>query len=212
MKSLLASTVLILLMIPALAAADGNANPHLYLEIYDFVSDPVSVPDYVCSCQIVYPQTIQCFSAKSSGTAFGVVPVHVGKVENGFHGLVFGVAASGGDAIFLGAAACPGFVKGQSSAGEPQAIFISTAGPCHQWRDHTGYLKYLALDTDATYFDIVPSADTGHNKVINCDDQYDEGTVVGGRSQWGGTQDITCQGDPTYLRLQTWGKIKDLFR
>ncbi|KPJ59358.1 MAG: hypothetical protein AMJ46_11520 [Latescibacteria bacterium DG_63] len=212
MKRLLASIVLVLLMIPSLVFADGNANPHLYLEINDFTSDPAPVPDYVCTCPVVPPALIQCFSGKSAGLAFGLVPIHIGKVENGFLGLPFGIATTGGDAIFLAAVACPGFLKGPSTAGEPEAIIISSTQHCHQWRSHVGYLKYLTPNTTATFFDIVPSADLGHYMVINCDNEYDLGTVVGGRAQWGGTQSVSCQGDPTTVHLGTWGKIKGLFR
>jgi hypothetical protein len=209
---LLALAEIILLAIPAPALADGNASPRLYLEMYDFTSDPAPVPDSVCTCPIVPPGPIQCFADKSPDLAFGLVPIHIGQVENGFLGLPFGIIDTGGDAIFLAVVACPGFLRGPTTAGEPEAIIISSTGACHQWRSHVGYLKYLAPNTTATFFDIVPSADLGHNMVINCDGEYDSGTVIGGGAQWGGTKSVSCQGGDTFIQLKTWGKIKELFR
>ncbi|KPJ60584.1 MAG: hypothetical protein AMJ46_06220 [Latescibacteria bacterium DG_63] len=60
------------------------------------------------------------------------------------------------------------------------------------------------MNTCATWFDIVPSADLGHYKVINCDNEYDTGTVIGGNAQWGS--------EPSTIEMTTWGRIKSLYR
>ncbi|UCF78044.1 MAG: hypothetical protein JSW03_07975 [Candidatus Eiseniibacteriota bacterium] len=212
MKALLILVVLSCLIVPALALAQGNASPRLFLEIFDFASMPSPVPDSVCNCSLVPPALLPCYSAKSSGSATGLLSVHVGQVENGFLGLPFGVTSSGGNPIFLTVTACAGFLKGPSQAMEPAAIIISSTGPCYQWRKHVGYLRYLAQSTNATYFNIVGNADLGHNWVINCASLYDQNTAVGGNAQWGGVQDVTCYGDPVSVETTTWGKIKGLFR
>ena len=144
------------------------------------------------------------FAEKSPDASFGYVAVHVGKVPNGFLGLAFGIQASGAGVTFLGTVACPDFLKGPSSAGEPAAIIISSKGECHQWQDHIGYLRYLTMNTCTTWFDVVASADLGHHKVINCDIEYDEGTTVACRAQWGS--------EPSDVEATTWGGIKAAYK
>ncbi|KPJ60583.1 MAG: hypothetical protein AMJ46_06215 [Latescibacteria bacterium DG_63] len=90
-QMLLISVYLCCLTVPALGLAAGNANPHIYLEIFDFgSSEPDPVPEYVCTCS--YPvDPFPDFAEKTPGASLGYVAVHIAKVENGFLGLPFGM-------------------------------------------------------------------------------------------------------------------------
>jgi hypothetical protein len=59
---------------------------------------------------------------------------------------------------------------------------------------------------------IVNNADLGHTRVINCTNQYDMGTVIGGGVEIASTQTIVCAGSPTPVSSTTWGAIKGLYR
>jgi hypothetical protein len=83
--------------------------------------------------------------------------------------------------------------------------------------DHPGYLTYFTTtDVGASYFDIVSNADEGCAIVVNCQAEYDLGTLIGGGAQWGGSQSIICamdpSTDPTAVDFTTWGSIKSLYR
>jgi hypothetical protein len=108
--------------------------------------------------------------------------------------------------------ACPGFLKGPSSAGEPAACLASSTAICHSEHDHEGYLVYLntGSEPDAVYFNIVNSADLGHYKVVACVSHYDEGTTIGGGAQVGGSQSVVCGLMP--VQELTGGSIKALYR
>jgi hypothetical protein len=211
MKKLSALIFAACLLVPALGFA--QVNPALYLEVYDFgMTEPDPVPDKVCYCEGPPTLPIHCYDAKTPGMSYGYVPLHVGKVPDGFRGVPYGQTTSGAAVIFLSAVACNQFLKSPSTAGEPAAIGFSSTGPCHLWHRHPGYTKYLTTNVDPTYFQIVNNADLAHNYVLDCDYNYQTGTTVGGQAQWGGTQDIVCEGDPTNVELTTWGKIKGLYR
>ena len=206
-------------MLPVLALGD-NDNPHLYLEVYNFMEEPSPVPEYICVHTDIPCEALHCYDVKTM-YSFAYVPVHIGKLDcpekeppGGFLGLPFGVVVSGEAMTYVSTNACPGFMKGPSTAGEPAAIVISSTSGCHDWYDHIGYLIYLNMSTrtGASYFDIVASADVGHHKVINCQNTYDENTVIGGGGQYGGVQTIVCYGWPTNVEVTTWGKIKGLYR
>lgn len=212
MKKLLILVAAVCLFVPAMAQAAGNANPALYLEIYNNPSD--AAPAGVCGHTLPFTGAIQCFDVKSNPYCYGFVPIHIGKVENGYLGIPYGLVQSGAPTqAYLGEVACTGFNRG-AGVGPGSIYFGSTTG-CRQWNEHPGYSKVLAsADMGATYFDIGPNGDVGHNKVVNCDTAYDEGTTIGTPStaQWGGTQTVVCAGDPTDVELTTWSKIKGLYR
>lgn len=202
MGRLLVLGLAVCLAIPSLAAGEGNPNPRLYLEIYDVgTEEPDPVPDYICDCP---GEPLHSQDTKSSDTSIGYLVVHVGDVPNGFWALPFGVQSTGASVVFLEVVACPGFVIGPSTAGMPDAIYIGTEGVCRTSYDHPGYLKYASVDTSPTQFYITASADLGHYMVVNCDQAYDEGTVVGGSAQWGE--------EPVDIEGTTWGTIKTLYR
>jgi hypothetical protein len=123
-----------------------------------------------------------------------------------------GVASSGVVCTYLSFAACPGFVVGPSTP--PASIALYATTKCHDWPDHPGYLRYISLsaDTGATYFDIVNNADDAWIKVVNCQCGYDDGTIVGGRAQWGGSKTVNCYSHPIAVESTTWGRIKDMYR
>jgi len=214
-------------LIPAGAFA-GNDAPKLYLEIWQFGEVPDPVPEYVCVHTTPVPPTgISCYSTKTQfNTAF--VALHVGNLnqpvcpttgiacrvppQGGYLGVPFGMMATGQSVTFLSFTACPGFLKGPSAAGEPSACLASSTSKCHDWQDHLGYLQYFTTSSSpaATTFGVVNNADLNLFKVINCGNQYDEGTTVVGGAQWGGTQSITCA--VTAVTPTTWGNIKSLFR
>jgi len=131
----------------------------------------------------------------------------------GYLGLGFGAQISGTGMTFMSWNACPGFLKGPSAAGEPAAMLASSTALCHDWVDHEGYMIWMNLTgTTARYINIIASADLGHAKVINCHNQYDDGTTIGGGVQIGGTQTIICGESPTAVNTTTWGAIKGLYR
>ncbi len=231
MKKLL--IVLAALMIPTVVMA-GNMAPALYLELYQFEEDPTDpgpMPGYVCVHErpTSYPFTLPCYAPWVRYNYY-VVPIHVGKLDmpicattgsgcvgfGGYLGCGFGVASTGtGTLGFMSWNACPGFLKGPSTAGEPAACLASSTLLCHDWVDHEGYLIYFASGTatgSKRYLNIVASADLGHFKVINCHNQYDNGTTVGGGVQIGMAQDILCGDSPTPVSATTWGAIKGLYR
>lgn len=203
MKKLLILISAACLLLPVMAFSAGNPNPTLYLEIYTssahcqcaYVPGGPPIPCYLG------PDRMQCY-----------VFVHVAKVPNGFLGIPLGIDYTGPAADFLSATACPGFLMGPSTAGMPAAMISSSTGECHTWDHHPLYTRWFDSLGGTDYFDIVASADLGHYKVINCDTEYDENTLIGGRAQWGGVQDITCGEGETAIELTTWGKIKGLYR
>jgi hypothetical protein len=211
MKKLLILVAAACLFVPAMALAVGNANPTLYLEAYNSAADVE--PAGVCGHTLPFSGLIQCYVAKSNPYCYGFIPIHVGKVENGFLGVAYGLQITGPYQAYLGETGCPGFNRG--AGGAQVSIYFGSTQGCRQWHEHPGYSKVLAnTDLGATYFDIINNADVGHHKVVNCDTEYDEGTVVAanGRAQWGGDQTVTCMGDPTDVELTTWSKIKGLYR
>jgi hypothetical protein len=201
MKSLFVALCVVFLAIPSVVASDGNPNPHLYLEIFadDAHCVSVGIPP-VCFYDGYKAEWVPCY-----------VFLRVSKAANGFYGLPFGMTAQN-TSVFLGSIACPGFLKGPSTAGEPAAIMVTSSEECHQWQHHPIYCTWQAKDSATDYFDIVASADVGHHNVINCDNQYDTGTVIGGRAQWIGPQTIICGGDIYPVEPATWGKIKASYR
>jgi hypothetical protein len=208
MKKLLILISAACLLLPAMAFGAGNANPTLYLEI--------AADDAMCIC--IGPP-LQCYRYGQSSD-FSKNPwqptyvyVHVGKVENGFLGVPFGMVNSG-NAVFASCTACPGFLKGPSTAGEPAAVIVSSTGACHQWMEHPVYCMWQAqADVNVPdIFTLVASADLGHHNVINCDNEYDVGTVLGHGAEWAPQQTLVCGGDPTAVELTTWGAIKGLYR
>jgi hypothetical protein len=232
MKKLL--IVLAALMIPTIVMA-GNTAPKLWLEVYNQSDDPFDpegpgflVNPCVHPRPVTYPFTLPCFAPKVQWMYY-VVPVHVGQLDmplctttgqacqgyGGYLGLGFGAAMTGGSGMsFLNWNACPGFLKGPSASGEPSSMLASSTSLCHDWVDHEGYMIWQSTSTATTarYINIVASTDLGHNKLINCHNQYDEGTVIGGGVQIGGTQTILCGESPTAVNATTWGAIKGLYR
>ena len=202
MKKLLVFISVVCLLIPAMALSEGNPTPHLYLEIFE---------EGVDNCICLGPP-VSCFY---DGYKANYVPcyvyVHIGKVPNGFLGIPFGMTSQN-TSVFLSSTACPGFLKGPSTAGEPAAIIVSSTELCHPWQHHPIYCMWQAKDALKDYFDLTASADLGHNNVINCDNEYDTGTTIAGNAQWIGPQDIVCGDDPTPVELTTWGAIKGLYR
>jgi hypothetical protein len=189
MKKVLVALSFVCLLIPAMSFAAGNANPHVYLEIY--------ADDAHCTCP---GPPLPCYRAlpKADFTP-AYIFVHVARVENGFLGIPFGMVTSGG-ALFTACTACPGFLKGPST------------GLCHQWEDHPIYCMWLAQDANPDIWTIVASGDLGHHMVINCDNEYDSGTALGHGAEWSSNQTVACAtgGDP--VEETTWGRIKGLYR
>jgi hypothetical protein len=203
MKKLLILISAACLLVPAMVFAAGNPNPTLYLEIYNSPTDK-------CYCTYVPGgPPLTCWNGiKTQCFVF----LHVGKVPNGFLGTPHGIAYTGDPFDYLSTTACPGFLKGPSTAGEPDAIVVSSTGECHMWDHHSCYTRWMSGTGADSFFDIVANADLGHYKVINCDNLYDEGTVIGGRAEWSDVQSIVCGEDPTTVEETTWGKIKGLYR
>ena len=233
MKKLL--IVLAALMIPTMVMA-GNTAPRLYLEVYTLTEeevDPGPVPAVVCvhPTPTVYPWYLPCWALRVP-YGYYAVPLHVGSLSlpicptpgqscktpvslGGYLGCGFGVTATGtGTITFMSWNACPGFLKGPSAAGEPAACLASSTSLCHNWYDHEGYLLYMngTNVTASKILTIVASADLGHVKVINCHNEYDDGTTIGGGAQISPTQTIVCEGSPTAVNTTTWGAIKGLYR
>jgi len=207
------------------AAISGNANPHLYLEIYMFEtdpSDPGPAPAYLC---VHDPGPLQselpCYSPKIA-LAFAAVPVHVGQLDlptaqgwplpcgpgGGFVGLAYGMTRTGTACTFIGFVTCPEFLQGPGTP--PGAILASATTKCHDWHDHIGYTKYMSGSTlTATFFDITMNTDLGDIEVIDCQANLSPNTVAT-RAQWGGTKSITCGLSP--VEQTSWGNIKALYR
>jgi hypothetical protein len=204
-----------------------NAHPYFYLETYTYATDPNSpgpAPDSICVHTHPGPlPELQCFAPKNTPYSYGIVPLHIGQLDEpisegwpvplppggGYAGVTYGVAQSGSFVIFLSFVACPGFNQGPGTA--PGAIVAGAFTQCHDWYDHPGYCKYLCPDLNATYFDITTNAEEANYAVINCQVSYDN-TLIGGRAQWGGTKTVTCMTGPTAVEQTTWGKIKGLYR
>jgi hypothetical protein len=107
-------------------------------------------------------------------------------------------------------------------------ILVSSAGACHSWPDHPGYLKYINIspNTGRTYFRIANNSSLGFVRVINCSMGYDLGTELDGCVAWGGTvyDPFECYSPPgpngwaeyfcqfTPVEPTSWGAIKSLFR
>ena len=213
------------LTFPVIALA-GNANPHLYLEIYvlDYdPDDPGPQPEYLCGHSRPFVPDLPCFAPKAP-YYYGILPIHVHNLDTpplaqgwpppcgpggGYIGVSCGIAKSGVTVTFMGFIPCPGFALGAGTA--PGAIVVSATSACHDVFDHAGYCKYMAsTNMGATYFDIVNNADDGAIKVINCQGNLDTGLEIAGRAQWGGTKQISCYSVP--VEPSTWGKVKALYR
>jgi len=224
-------------LVPVMALA-GNAHPTLYLEIYQYDTDPDD-PEFGCvflgTCpEICYhphpgplPGDLQCYSPKIA-YQFGIVPIHVGKLDTpplgsgwplpcgpggGWVTLSLGIVRTGAPATVLGLGICPGFLQGPGTV--PAAILFTATTACHDWYDHGAYMKYMATSsTLASFFDITTNADDGILLLKNCQaiDEIPPQLVIGGRAQWGGTKSITCTTGQTAVDLTTWGKIKGLYR
>jgi len=231
-------SLLPVLLLSATALA-GNLQPTLFLEIYSFEDPADTLPGYVCThTEITYPFYLPCSAAKSP-YGYGFLAVHVGRLSmpvcptvgagcsdyGGFAGIHFGVIQRGEPVLFMGYTACPGFVSGFNDG--PGDILALTAGGCHDWRDHPGYLRYINLSTNtgATYFRIVENATVGVFRVVNCSLGYDYGTEAAGCAAWGGTvydpSDCYYPYDGgmaqyfcgfTPVETTSWGAIKSLFR
>ena len=200
---------------PAAGQAAGNLSPVLVLMMRDSSVD--SPPADICYFPPGNPPydqeaTLHCHDVKSAVGSYGFLSVHVGDAENGFLGLPFGVEAMAQPVTFVEFVPCPGFMLLLSEAGMPSAILVISTSGCRQPREAVGYLKYVCSGTSATYFDIRPNADLGHNKVINCDRSYDEGTAVGMGAQWGGAQTLLCEYVWLGVEATTWGGTKAMFR
>jgi hypothetical protein len=222
MKKLLILVAAASLFVPVLlyAAPPQNAHPALFLDIYSFKPKPSTLPAYICTHDIGVP-AVQCYAGplKPAGS-WGYVIIHVCKLDpippGGFIAVYFGMEASGVELPdFISVNACPGWLKAPSTAGEPMATgFASIGGICRDWTYHPGYVLWNdtwgSVPTNATYFDIVNSADLLHHNISNCLNEYDP-TTIGGRAQWGADKTIQCEGS-TAVELTTWGKIKGLYR
>ncbi len=229
------------IMLPALVFSApllaGNLQPTLYLEIYGFEQDPTdTLPDYVCTHpENTYPIYLPCSAAKSP-YGYGFLAIHVGRLDNptcptvgpqcfqygGYAGLCFGVIHTGQPALYMSFNACPGFLVGYG--GGAADIMVTSAGACHDWHDHPGYLKYVNLspNTERTYFRIVENSSLGFLKVINCSMEYDYSTEIDGCVAWGGTvydpsecyfqhmAEYFCGFTP--VEATTWGAMKTLYR
>ncbi|MFH0779212.1 MAG: hypothetical protein V2A71_11405 [Candidatus Eisenbacteria bacterium] len=230
MKLTLTVLCFVFCMVLAVPALAGNDNPYLCLEIWKWDSEPTPpLPSYIC----IHPKEPppfyhRCYDAKTA-YAYAVVPVHAGNLNypicttfglpckeptplGGFLGLAWGMQQSGEAVTFMNFTSCTGFLTGPSQAGMPAAILTSSTSGCKDWKYHLGYCTYLNMSTrtGATYIDIVATADTGLYKLINCHNEYDNGTTIGGRVQWGGTQTITCS--LVGVEETSWGRVKALFR
>jgi len=225
MARLLISIVVACCFVVPVVALAGNTAPKLYLELWQFAEMPDPMVGYVCVHSTKPVGGIHCYDTKVAYNS-AVVPIHIGNLnqpvcpttgpscagQGGFLGLGFGLLASGEAVNFMSWVACPGFLKGPSQAGEPAACIASSTQNCHDWWDHLGYLTYLNLSTRTgmTNLTIVNSADLNRYSVINCHNEYDAGTEIGGSAQWGGVQSVTCSSTP--IQDTTWGSIKSLFR
>jgi len=214
-------------LVAPVAVLAGNAQPRLYLEVYGWFEEPDPMPAYVCVHPVSDRPTpsLACYTLKPPYT-WAAIPIHVGKLDypicptigpecvnlGGFRGVSLGVKISGEFVNFMDFHPCPGFLAGPCDP--PAAILCSSAFSCRDWWDHPCYLSYLNMSvrSGATYFDVVGSSTDGQSLVINCSSQYDYGTIVGGRAQWGGAKTITCEGGPTDVERTTWGMVKSLFR
>ncbi len=212
MRAILVITILAFCLFPTLGFAEGNPSPVLVLIIRDSPSG--EPPDDAC----VYPSgqdpydILECYHAKPAAGSYAFISVHAGRTRNGFTGLPFGIKVSGSPVTFLEFVPCPGYVLVLSQSGIPSAILVTSTVGCRLPREAVGYLKYVCADTNPTFFEIVPNADFGHFKVINCDYTYDEGTINAGSVQWGHPQMIVCSYVYLHTEACSWGKIKSLFR
>jgi len=224
-----------LCLVPVIAQA--NAHPTLYLEIYQYDTDPDD-PDYGCVFLGTCPEIcfhaqrpmvgeLHCYNAKLPYN-FGIVPIHVAKLDTpplaagwplpcgpggGWVTLSCGIANSGAPVTRLGLGVCPNFLQGPGTV--PMAILFTATTACHDWYDHGAYMKYMSTSSvAATFFDITTNADDGILLLKNCQaiDEMPPQLVIGGRAQWGGTKSVICALDPTSVDLTTWGKIKGLYR
>ncbi len=232
MTRLLGVGLFLLAVFLPVAALGGNPCPTLYLEVYGFEEEPDTVPDYVCThAERPYVGLLPCWALRLPYSYY-YIPVHIARVfhvcphemgpacvdHGGFSGVPFGiqqVAQEGAPLVFQDWNPCPGFLRGVSIAGEPAACGAYSTQGCRDWVHHTGYLVYWnAGDNTASQadFSIVPSADLGHNKVINCEFKYDENTYVGGGARVSDSKTIGCIGDAYAVEESTWGSIKALFR
>jgi len=230
MKTLLGLLAAICFCLVPVVSLAGNAHPTLYLEIYMLDYDPAdssAAPQYLCvHPNVPYEGEIPCYAPKAPYN-FGIVPIHVGKLDfpisecwplvcgpgGGYACVTFGISLTGTQCVFAGFTACANFLNGPSNAGNPAAIVVAATTKCHDWTDHPGYARYVSTnDLGASYFDIVNNADEDRVSVINCQAEPDLGTVIGGGAQWGGTKTVVCGMDPTAVETTTWGKIKGLYR
>ncbi|MFH0779196.1 MAG: hypothetical protein V2A71_11320 [Candidatus Eisenbacteria bacterium] len=214
-----------LFLLLAVSISEGNSNPVLYLEVYGLAEEPDSLPAGICS-HTSSPVTLQCYDAKAP-YGFAYVVVHISSLDypielgtpNGFLGAGFGIAQLGESVVFSRSVPCPGFAAGPSGVGEPAAIlFFANSAVCHNSWQHPGYLIYANVSgrTGRTYFNITSNGDTGTHRVINCANQYDLATSIGGCGQWGGWNTTLCSIDAwcdyTPVDATTWGRVKAIFR
>lgn len=227
MKRLSALLAILCLLIPAVALAVNTA-PKLYLEAFGTEELPQSpAPSFVCQYESSKPGAISCYAPKASWTSL-YLAVHIDNLGQtcpnpagpaceefgGYKALPFGVAVSGEPAAFTTMFACPGFALGPSLAGAPGAVVVAGLGlACMSSVYHPCYLGFVnnSRCVGATYFDIVPNADLGHYKLVNCSYTYDENTTVACRAQWGGHQNTTCV-VLVPVQATTWGRLKGMFR
>jgi len=224
-------------LVPVVTLA-GNLNPTLYLEIYQYDTDPDD-PEFgcvflgtcpeICFHQRSFPGPIQCYSPKLP-YQFGIVPIHIAKLATdpfgtglaqgwplpcgpggGYVTISDGITRTGAAATFLGFTACPNFLAGPSAP--PLDILFSATTQCHDWIDHPCYGKWMATSSvAASFFDLTGNVNnTGQHVIINCQIGT-ENPTVSGRAQWGGAQTVICGEGPTAVDLTTWGKIKGLYR
>ncbi len=228
MRHLIPMLCLPLLAILVAPALGGNVQPRLFLEVYRFEEQPVPVPDYVCVHAIPPYSAFPCFAVRMPYNLY-YVPIHVGALNppcplepgpacadyGGFVGVPFGIVQSapeGTPLTFVSWNACPGFLEGVSVAGEPAACVSNSTSGCKDWYDHPGYLVYVnasSNSTKAAMLYLVPNADLGHNKVVNCAFAYDENTYAAGMAEINDTQTTACF---VPVEENTWGSIKALFR
>jgi hypothetical protein len=223
------SIIVCLLALPACALA-GNTSPQLYLEVYSQAEDPTDPqgPGFLvtpCGHTQGYPIALPCY-ARRLDYYFYAVPLHIGRLDQpvcptvgpecaqygGFVGCGFGAVLTPDTGLtFMSWNACPGFIKGPSTSGEPSSMLATSAALCHDWTDHPGYMLWVnGTGTTTRYINVVHSADLGFAKVINCTNQYDDGTLNSGYVQIGSTQTVACPGMP--VEETTWGKVKAMYR
>jgi len=198
MKTLLVLLAAACLCLVPFVARAGNTSPTLFLEIYQYDTDPDD-PEYGCvflgTCPELcyhpaphyppYPLTIQCYSPKVA-YQFGIVPIHVGRLDTypSPAGLAEGwplPCGPGGGWVTLSIGivrtGAPVTVMGlgvcpnflQGPGTVPAAILFTATTACHDWYDHGAYMKYMATsNTAASFFDITTNADDGILLLKNC--------------------------------------------